>query len=406
MNKDKLNLFMAIVINNIGDIIFDLAIIWNITVLTGNIMDASILLSSSITFRAIISIFSGIIVDKFNKKLLVKFSLILSAIIISIMMLFWNLFPQHIYLYGLICILLNNISNELFRKSYLLICCEKFDDSNFLKLQSIITISIRIIGILGSISAGVLIYYFDLNVIFIFNIITFILSFIFFTFVKYEELKKEKISKNLSFKSVLNDMFVDIKFLFTHLTNSKYILSFLLLMLILNLVYAYIPQMLPLYLANKNNDVSYLSMITSALIVGEVIGLALVVKLNQYVSLNFKISMFGSFLAIISLLFVFDIKIAVLAIFLLYGCLDSLTQPLFNFTIKHIDPSIRGRIIGGIDCLILLTPGLGLLIIGYIMKINESTGIFVISIIFLIGFLFVNFNKNLNNIKLDKERVN
>jgi len=67
-NKNFYLIILAIVINNLGDIVFDLFITWNITYQTGDIMNAVYLLGSSMLFRAILALFTGIFVDKFNVK--------------------------------------------------------------------------------------------------------------------------------------------------------------------------------------------------------------------------------------------------------------------------------------------------------------------------------------------------
>lgn len=67
-NKNLQLLLLSSFVNRFGDVIFDLFIIWKITINNNNIMDAVYLLSGSILFRAILAMFSGIIIDKFNKK--------------------------------------------------------------------------------------------------------------------------------------------------------------------------------------------------------------------------------------------------------------------------------------------------------------------------------------------------
>lgn len=70
-NKNLKYLLCSSIVNKLGDVFFDLFIIWKIAV-SSNVMNAVYLLSGSILFRAILAMFSGILVDRFNKKYLIR----------------------------------------------------------------------------------------------------------------------------------------------------------------------------------------------------------------------------------------------------------------------------------------------------------------------------------------------
>jgi len=105
-NKNFYLIILAIVINNLGDIVFDLFITWNITYQTGDIMNAVYLLGSSMLFRAILALFTGIFVDKFNVKKLIIFSNLSSIIIIALFGLCWEFAIQYIVI-GIVFILIS-----------------------------------------------------------------------------------------------------------------------------------------------------------------------------------------------------------------------------------------------------------------------------------------------------------
>ncbi|OOO00309.1 MAG: hypothetical protein ATN35_08045 [Epulopiscium sp. Nele67-Bin004] len=399
--KDKIYIYLAIIINNIGDVIFDLAIMWNIVALTGDVMNSAYIMATSITFRAIISIFSGIIVDKFNKKKLVQLSIIASTIIISAFMICCNLYVNSIVTIGLVFILINDISNEVFRKSWVLMCAEKFKDNEYLKFQSILTISSRITIIFGSIVVGVMIDTLSLNTIFLFDIATYILCFVIFSLVSYQPITE--VVANNSVKNIFVSVIDDIRYLFDYVKTSKYILSFIAIMMTLNLIYGYIPNQFPLYLATYAGSASYMSLIKSALMIGEIVGMALIVRYSSLVSQTFKIGMIGSAVVMFALIFAYEIEILVLLSFMLYGIFDSFTQPFFNYTVQQIEPQIRGRILGGIDSLILLTPGVGILIIGFLMQINIILGILFITAVFVLGYMLISLNPQMNKITISNE---
>ena len=84
---------------------------------------------------------------------------------------------------------------------------------------------------------------------------------------------------------------------------------------------------------------------------------------------------------------------------------DSLTQPLFSYVITTIDAENRGKILGGIDTLILMSPTIGIAIGTHLLTMNYVNGFLYLSGIFLTGLLLMLFNKNLNHIKLNSKKI-
>ena len=58
----------------------------------------------------------------------------------------------------------------------------------------------------------------------------------------------------------------------------------------------------------------------------------------------------------------------------MYGFSDSLTQPLFGYTISNLDNANRGKLLGGIDAIILFSPGIGIYVISAISNYNKFLG--------------------------------
>lgn len=87
-------------------------------------------------------------------------------------------------------------------------------------------------------------------------------------------------------------------------------------------------------------------------------------------------------------------------IFLIYGMFDSLTQPLFSYVITTIDADNRGKILGGIDTLILMSPSIGIAIGTHFLTMSDTNGFLYLSGIFFTALLFLLLNKNLNHIRL------
>ena len=119
-NKDYRRLLMAIIVSEFGDVLFDLFIVWKITMDSQNIMNAAYMLGSSIAFRGILSLGIGIIIDKYNKKKLIIGSNILSALIIATFAVAYPFVIGHIMV-GIAFILVNDICNAVFWNTYTVI---------------------------------------------------------------------------------------------------------------------------------------------------------------------------------------------------------------------------------------------------------------------------------------------
>ena len=136
--------------------------------------------------------------------------------------------------------------------------------------------------------------------------------------------------------------------------------------------------------------------------IGEILGLAVVSRKGSQVSRLFKISMIGNALCMLSLAFTQN-SYGILLIFFLYGFLDSITQPLFSYTVTMIDEADRGKIMGGIDTVILLSPSIGMYLFARLMRFHKFAGYIGVAGVFIVAFLIVLFSRELNRIVVKSE---
>ena len=171
-------------------------------------------------------------------------------------------------------------------------------------------------------------------------------------------------------------------------------------MFVLNLAYGYIPQILPVFKANMVNSATLLGLLKSAMTIGEIIGLAVVSRVSKYVSATFKISMILN-IFIIVIIYITRNPYLLITLFILYGFSDSLTQPLFGYTVANLDSDNRGKLLGGIDAIIMFSPSIGIYIISAVSNYSQIAGGILLSAIFLAGFSIIILNDELRNIKLE-----
>lgn len=395
MNRNKILLILAIAINNIGDVIFDMFITWKLAATTGRFMNAVYVIGTSIAFRAILSFFIGSFVDKHIKKKMMVLSHVLSIIIITCFGVCWNIACEFIIV-GIVFVLLNDINNELFSRSYISMTSDMFDENQYIKFQSYTNIVIRIVGIAGAAFVGILIDHIPGNLVFGIDIVTYLISLVLICAIQYDE----KVVNNTKNVGIVKNIILDVKYTLNNIFKSKYLLTFIVLMFVLNLAYGYIPQILPVFKANMVNSATLLGLLKSAMTIGEIIGLAVVSRVSKYVSATFKISMILN-IFIIVIIYITRNPYLLITLFTLYGFSDSLTQPLFGYTVANLDSDNRGKLLGGIDAIIMFSPSIGIYIISAVSNYSQIAGGILLSVIFLAGFLIIILNDELRNIKLE-----
>ena len=392
-NKDYRRLLMAIIVSEFGDVLFDLFIVWKITMDSQNIMNAAYMLGSSIAFRGILSLGIGIIIDKYNKKKLIIGSNILSALIIATFAVAYPFVIGHIMV-GIAFILVNDICNAVFWNTYTVIASEKFPKEEFITFQSNSAMCTRCVQIAGAAVVGVMIDVIPDVAIFGIDILTFLVSAILISKIDYAWKQKDSAGKISGGENII----CQIKNAFQFIIRNPIVRGIVILVFGLNLAYGFIPNILPLTLAEQSGNAVLLGSIKSMMALGELFGLLIVNQYGKYISRLFQIAMFCCGICMLSLMVIHNWFLVI--VFLLYGVFDAMTQPMFSYMITRIDEKNRGKILGGIDALLLLSPSFGIAIGTKFIVVNYNWVILYLTIIFAGGFLMVTLNRKLNHLKV------
>ena len=392
-NKDYRRLLMAIIVSEFGDVLFDLFIVWKITMDSQNIMNAAYMLGSSIAFRGILSLGIGIIIDKYNKKKLIIGSNILSALIIATFAVAYPFVIGHIMV-GIAFILVNDICNAVFWNTYTVIASEKFPKEEFITFQSNSAMCTRCVQIAGAAVVGVMIDVIPDVAIFGMDILTFLVSAMLISKIDYVWKQKDSAGKISGGENII----CQIKNAFQFIIQNPIVRGIVILVFGLNLAYGFIPNILPLTLAEQSGNAVLLGSIKSMMALGELLGLLVVNRYGKYISRLFQIAMCCCGICMLSLMVIHNWFLVI--VFLLYGVFDAMTQPMFSYMITRIDEKNRGKILGGIDALLLLSPSFGIAIGTKLIVVNYNWAILYLTIIFTGGFLMVTFNRKLNHLKV------
>ncbi|MDR2930941.1 MAG: MFS transporter [Propionibacteriaceae bacterium] len=176
----------------------------------------------------------------------------------------------------------------------------------------------------------------------------------------------------------------DVRMTIRRTFGDRYLRSFVVLMLVLNLAYGFVPQLFPLVLATQHDSAADFGWLRAGIAIGEIVGLIVMERLARHVGILFRLSMIGCGCSVLvaSLGLPLVGSVVMLA---LYGAFDSLSQPLFSHTVMRIPPSERGRVLGGIDGVILLTPTLGILVGSWLAQLAICYAGLFMAVVFAIG---------------------
>lgn len=405
LNKNCILLISANIAYSFADIAFDFFLSWYVYSITGNIMNLIALLSGSVLFRAILSLLTGVVTDLTNRKHLLFLSVLCSIPIMLSSLLVLRYFSTVIWLYVVI-VLLNDIFNVLFSKSMTTISAELFDETTYISFNSVVSALNQSVYVLGQAAMGfILMIAKDISVI-SFVIACLILASLLISLIDYQSEKKITLIRsfgqifsfikkpNIYFKNLLN---IAKKEVF----SDSYYKSFCIVVFTLNLVYGYISSVLPYSFSSlQGMSSAVVGLAKSMLSIGGIIGMLIVPKIAKHVTPCFIVGLVGSLISVLCI-FVYKYNlILVYVFFFFYGVFDSITQPLYSYTIKRIDDRVRGSVVGVIDFVILLASPLGMFICGALADKNYILVEIFTIFIFTLALIIVKSSRDLNAIYL------
>lgn len=384
----------AVIVSALGDLLFDLYVAWTLTQYLGSVMGAAIVLASSIVFRALLAFLIGGLVDRVSRRVAMVGANLGAILVLFAFMGLYDLATRTVWL-ALVLVLANDAFNQLFRRAYILSASSMLSTEGFVKFQARASIALRVVATAGMLLAGLAISLFDGRTILWLNIVSFAAAGSLCLLVPDSFRHRVRIATKVHASDVLNDMAL----VFRRLTTDRYLRVFVVLMVVLNMAYGFVPQLLPLVLADETGSVTDMSWYRAAIAMGEVLGLVLVERFARRVGLLFRISMIGCALSVLAATAGIP-SVVVVSAFALYGAFDSLSQPLFSYTVAMIEEDVRGRVLGGIDAVILLSPSLGIFVGSWLSSFSPVlSGAFVFSV-FAAGLLIVVSSKFLSNISI------
>ncbi|QNU68231.1 MFS transporter [Ruminiclostridium herbifermentans] len=271
----KLNLLLLVsgrFISGIGSTVLTFALSLYVLDITGTAGTFSLVLSLSVLPMIFVNMFTGVFVDRYNKKRIIVGSDILSGVIVIAYTGLLNFYPKSIVLIVFYVLTISTIQS-FFNLAVNSSIPEIVNKDNIPTANAAIQGISAIVNIIGPIIGAVLYTTFGIKVIFMLNGIVLILSGIFEMFLKFKKLNTSS-DDSIGKKGYL----ADLKTTFSYLYSQKIIIFFLAFAAVVSLIYYPMVSMVLTYVSYNIMKVSgiQLSIIQASAAVGTIAGASLI----------------------------------------------------------------------------------------------------------------------------------
>jgi MFS family permease len=381
-----------------------LNVLWSVVSETENISGAAVIIGISFVFKALTNLTAGMLVDKFQKKKIIVFSLLCCALFAFIWLTVQQFLITAVFLYLAI-----DFAANLYGFAFVTLVAEKLSKMEYIKLDALKLITGNITSVISNIIAALFVMWFIQQVVIILGLAILVLS----AMICHKYLPNSAvIHKNdeengsqhvsVSWKTKIDSTW---KFAKENVLTNKRILLYIATLFLLNLDYGFIPTLLPFFIMTETEGLSLLlvAIMRSGNDIGEILGANVILKFGHLVSRLTKIGLLGSAAVFTMLPFVYTTPILATAMFILYGFCDILTQPYYSYFVSSLPMDKRGRILGMVDFVVLMSLSLGVLL-GTLLSSHGMIplSIFTVSI-FIITAVVISKSKNFGNIRLSPD---
>lgn len=346
--------------SSLGSIIYKIILAWWIVQETNSAKMLGIITAAGTLPVVIFNLFSGVIVDRKNRKLILVFSDIVSGL--ACIMISYLAYDNIISIpLIVIASFILGASSSLFSPAIRAILPELVKKDHISKCNSMTSSITSVLKIVGPVLAGILMNNFSLGIAgaFFLNGISFIVSAISELFLKYDATKKE----------MRNSYIEDLKAGFIYLKDYLWLTYLLLGAAAVNIFLAAYNILLPLFVKTYyiNDTIVYSQALTSAAIGGILGGLSITASKKGSVTfkkLGLQTVLQGVFFTAIQITIHPYIMLLSILLFIFY--LTRFNIMFFSLVQLHVDKEMLGRVFSFIFMVALATVPVANLLYGFL----------------------------------------
>ncbi|MBM7662288.1 MFS family permease [Bacillus mesophilus] len=395
LNKNFILLTMGNITTKLGTKIYEIILAWWLVQKTGSAATFGVIMASSLISVVICNIFSGVIIDRFNKK----FILILSDLISAVVCIFVGIVVMNDVLnipLLMVAAIILGATNSLFSPSIKAILPELINKKLIVSANSITTVIGQVITVAAPLIGGFLIsgLAVGLGIGFIINGISYLLSATSEMFIKYKYVRESKGNLNV---------FADIKEGYSYVFQQKWLFQLLIVSALFNLFISAYNINLPLYYLNiYNDDGTYYSLALGAQATFAILAGLLIAKRNKKAAnpALLKQQLLFCGIPIVLLQFVSISYLSILLVGFFAFFLTTFNVYFFSLVQQEVDRDKSGRVFSFIFMVALSIMPLGTLIFGLLStKIFDVvfilSGVGIILSTLIVKSSHINLNHNL-----------
>jgi len=374
-NLNFLLLVMGRLVSNIGTVAFNFALSLYVLDITKSAGAYTMVISFALLPGVFVNILAGVFVDRNDKKKIIVISDILSGICVFAFMMFFKLYSTSIILFILYVIILNTIQS-FFNLSINASVPEIVSEEKTAKANSAFQSLGAVINIVGPILGAILYKTIGMEMMFLVNAISFVLSGIsemFIIFIKKAEVQEEKPEKSY---------LENVKEVFSYLDTQKILKFLLIIAVMLNAVLNPLVLLVLQYITYNVIKISgiQLSLIESSWAIGTIIGAVFVMTRKNVNPILRKFFILLEVQAVLIIFWFFPrlhifegaskwiITLIYVVLILLYGMLNTIQNiPLLTHFQLKIPQELRGRVFGVLFTALNISTPIGMWIFGFVL---------------------------------------
>ncbi len=355
--KNIIKLLFSQSVSIFGSSLVEFAIIWHITLTTES--GVMMMVATLCTFlpRLIVSFFSGVIIDKYNRKILIILSDGFVALVTLVLaVLYINGFQNLILIF--ITLALRSIGTGIQTPSINSFIAQIVNTKDLLRVNGINNSLQSLITLIAPAISGVIMATISLSLIFFIDVITAIAAIIIMSLIKYE--KKSGIT------NVKNNYIVELRAGIEYVKNNKLIKHMLVILSVYYLLITPVALLCQLIIArNFGNEVWRLTLNEVFFSIGSMIGGILISKIGK---------MFGEYSVliysclIIGILNVFlgftNFTLFIVTMFVLGTFMALFSSAQISIIQKNVDSRMHGRVFGFVQIVTNAGFPIGMIVFG------------------------------------------
>ena len=329
--------------------LFALTVLWSFAGVGNGIWGLAIILGATSVFRALSALVRGYIVDLFQKKT----SILVSLMACALLCIVW-FFGEYFLALAIIAYIAIEFAKQLYSSSYAALVAEKLSTDDYVKYDSVSIMASRIIAAIGNLAAAIMVSFLSVWVIVVLVVAVFALGVLVCQrYLPHSSVERSEPAVRVTFDFAKKNVFGDRK-----------VIAFIAIVFLLNLDYAFIPTLLPMFIIAETELATPLlfGIIRAGNNIGEFAASGVVLKYSRLVFRLTKVGLGGSAVVFVLLPFVYTMPVFVVIFFALYSFFDMLTQPMYSWFVSSLEDDKRGRVLGIVDSIILLASPLGILL--------------------------------------------